>query len=79
MIIPGNRLKSYTARRLIDLLREKGARLFLERMEMLRQKLEYIHNNPVKRGFVDAPEHWRWSSARGYAGGRGVVEVYTGW
>jgi putative transposase len=101
------RFKSYTARRLVDLLREQGARRFLERMEfpfkahradrryqfwqegshpqcidgeeMLRQKLEYIHNNPVKRGFVDAPEHWRWSSARCYAGGNGVVEVFTGW
>ncbi|WP_254045381.1 hypothetical protein [Thiohalocapsa sp. ML1] len=47
--------------------------------EMLRQKLEYIHNNPVKRGFVDEPEHWRWSSARNYAGREGMIEVFTGW
>jgi REP element-mobilizing transposase RayT len=31
--------------------------------EMLLQKLEYLHNNPVKRGLVAAPEHWRYSSA----------------
>jgi len=24
---------------------------------MLRQKLEYIHYNPVKRGYVDDPTH----------------------
>ena len=24
---------------------------------MLKQRLEYIHNNPVKRGYVDLPEH----------------------
>ena len=36
--------------------------------DMLRQKLEYIHNNPVKRGYVDEPRHWRYSSARVYAG-----------
>lgn len=33
---------------------------------MLIQKIEYIHNNPVKRGLVDRPEHWRYSSARNY-------------
>ncbi len=46
---------------------------------MLRQKLEDIHNNPVKRGFVDDPEHWRWSSARCYAGRAGLIEVFRDW
>ena len=32
--------------------------------EMMTQKLEYIHFNPVSRGFVDKPEDWRYSSAR---------------
>jgi putative transposase len=31
------------------------------------EKLRYIHRNPVKRGLVEAPEHWRWSSFRAYA------------
>jgi len=30
------------------------------------EKLEYIHNNPVKKGFVEKPEHWKYSSARNY-------------
>ena len=30
------------------------------------QKLTYIHNNPVKKGFVEAPEAWKYSSARNY-------------
>jgi putative transposase len=30
------------------------------------QKLEYMHNNPVRRGYVDDPMHWRYSSARDY-------------
>lgn len=34
--------------------------------EMLIQKIEYIHYNPVRRGLVDAPEHWRYSSYRNY-------------
>ena len=31
--------------------------------EIMLQKLEYLHNNPVKRGWVTAPEHWVYSSA----------------
>ncbi len=34
--------------------------------EMLRQKIVYIHNNPVRRGYVDDPTHWVYSSARNY-------------
>jgi len=46
---------------------------------VLRQKLEYIHQNPVKRGYVDMPEHWRYSSARCYAGMDGLIDVVTEW
>jgi len=38
----------------------------IESGDMLIQKLEYIHNNPVKRGLVVQPEHWLYSSARNY-------------
>jgi hypothetical protein len=34
---------------------------------MVKQKLDYIHQNPVKRGYVDDPLHWRYFSARNYA------------
>jgi hypothetical protein len=44
---------------------------------VMREKLDYIHQNPVKRGYVDEPEHWRYSSARDYAGRKGLVEVDT--
>ena len=27
-----------------------------------REKLRYIHRNPVKRGLVETPDQWRWSS-----------------
>jgi REP element-mobilizing transposase RayT len=46
---------------------------------MLRQKLEYIHDNPIRRGYVDRPEHWRYSSARNYLGLEGPVPVVTDW
>jgi REP element-mobilizing transposase RayT len=31
--------------------------------QFLRQKINYIHENPVRKGFVKLPEHWRHSSA----------------
>lgn len=43
--------------------------------EVMRQKLDYIHHNPVKRGYVDQAEHWRYSSARDYTGQAGLIEV----
>jgi putative transposase len=42
---------------------------------MLQQKLEYIHNNPVQRGYVDNPAHWRYSSYRNYVGDAGLLPV----
>jgi len=42
---------------------------------MMRQKVEYIHGNPVERGYVDRAEHWRYSSAGDYLGMEGLVEV----
>ena len=34
--------------------------------KMLVEKIDYIHLNPVKRGYVEKPEHWLYSSARNY-------------
>jgi REP element-mobilizing transposase RayT len=42
---------------------------------MLRNKLEYIHNNPLKRRYVDDPAHWRYSSYRNYIGESGVLPI----
>ena len=47
--------------------------------DMMRQKIEYIHNNPVKRGYVDEPIHWRYSSAGNYEGEKGLIDVKTNW
>jgi putative transposase len=29
-----------------------------------RERLWYVHRNPVTRGLVESPEQWRWSSDR---------------
>jgi putative transposase len=44
------------------------------------EKLRYIHRNPVKRGLVENPEDWDWSSYRHHLTGvGGVVEIESEW
>ena len=35
----------------------------IETEKFALQKMNYIHNNPVVKGYVDRPEYWKWSSA----------------
>jgi len=99
--------KSFTARKIIDMLHSKGERRLLEYLrenkgtlrndqeyqfwqdgshpveianeDILLQKLEYIHMNPVRRGYVDEPIHWRYSSARNYFGMVPLLDVFVDW
>ncbi len=41
----------------------------------LQQKLNYIHNKPVKEEFVYLPENYKYSSVIDYAGGKGILVV----
>jgi putative transposase len=44
------------------------------------EKLRYMHRNPVKRGLVEKPEDWPWSSFRHYALRElGEVEIESEW
>ena len=44
------------------------------------ERLRYMHRNPVKRGLVESPEQWRWSSYRFYLLEEvGAVQVNVGW
>jgi hypothetical protein len=45
----------------------------------MRQKIEYIHHNPVKRGLVDDPVQWIYSSSANYAGLPGLLDVEQKW
>jgi REP element-mobilizing transposase RayT len=99
--------KSFTARRIIDLLVTRAAVTLPRQLEwykgrhktrsryqlwqegshpqhvcsdeMMVQKLDYMHNNPVERGYVDDPTHWRYSSARNYMSLPGLIDVITDW
>ena len=95
--------KSFTARGIIDLLKENREIDKLEQLkakkkshkkdseyqvwqegfhpqqitseEMYTQKIEYIHQNPVRSGLVDNPEDWKYSSASNYSTGEGLLKI----
>ena len=37
--------------------------VLLESEKFFTQKLHYIHDNPVRKGYVSEVHHWKWSSA----------------
>ena len=39
------------------------------------QRINYIHENPVRAGIVEMPEDYLYSSARDYAGMKGLVQT----
>ena len=41
----------------------------------LRQKLDYIHLNPVRSGIIDEPQEWKYSSYNNYYGGNIIIEM----
>jgi REP element-mobilizing transposase RayT len=43
--------------------------------EVMEQKMNYIHLNPVVSGFVTEPHYWKYSSAMDYSGGKGPIEI----
>ena len=46
---------------------------------VLVNAINYIHNNPVKKGLVNKPSDYYWSSAKDWDGiGRGPIEVNRG-
>ncbi len=40
--------------------------------DAVHRTIDYIHANPVRRGLVESPTDWEWSSARYYEGRSGV-------
>ena len=45
----------------------------LHNQELLDQKMNYIHYNPIRSGVVNEPEEYMYSSARHYSGSKYTV------
>ena len=67
--------KSHKTSQVYQLWQEGSHPQAILNQEIFRQKLEYIHNNPVKRGYIDEPSHWRYSSCRNYMGKEGLLRI----
>jgi REP element-mobilizing transposase RayT len=47
----------------------------IDTADKMMQKLEYIHENPVKAEIVENAEEYIYSSAKNYAGEKGLIDV----
>jgi len=43
--------------------------------KVIKQKIDYIHNNPVETGFVTNPIDWKYSSARNFQDDNTILEI----
>ncbi len=64
-----------TGKSIVRVWKERGRAFPVMSEEVLLEKLQYIHNNPVKAGLVEQAEGWLFSSARWYANGSGPIAM----
>lgn len=55
--------------------KERGRAHPVKDEAMLLQKMEYIHLNPVKKGYVERAEDWLFSSAAWYTNSTGPITI----
>ncbi len=53
--------------------------VLLDNANILDQRMNYLHENPVKAGFVESAENWKYSSAVDYytKAGKGLLEIVS--
>ena len=53
--------------------------ILLDNAKMLEQRITYLHENPVRAGFVELPESWKYSSAVDYytKDKKGLLEIVS--
>ncbi len=44
-------------------------------LSVIKQKIDYIHQNPVNAGFVVHPEDWKYSSAKNFQEDHTILEI----
>jgi REP element-mobilizing transposase RayT len=71
--------KAYKSDREYQLWQEGIQPKLIQSDVMMISKIQYIHQNPVKRGYVDEAKHWRYSSARDYEGIDGLLDIERFW
>ncbi|MCH8948620.1 MAG: transposase, partial [Acidobacteria bacterium] len=54
---------------------KRNSAMKINSLRRTRETLEYIHQNPVRKGMVAIPTDWDWSSARAYAGDECIIKI----
>jgi REP element-mobilizing transposase RayT len=67
--------KSNSRNEVFQVWQQDNHPMYLDDEQKLRNCLHYLHNNPVKAGLVEKPDHWIFSSASDYCGKRGLMEI----
>ena len=79
------KFKRHTSKEILGLLQKQKVETILKQPKLIQSekmfidRVNYIHYNPVKRGYVDEAKHWRYSSARDYEGKRGLIDIERVW
>jgi len=71
-----NNKKGYKLQSSYQLWQEGFHPQLISNLIIMRQKIDYIHNNPVRRKLVDDCCDWKYSSAADYyEKGKGLIEI----
>ena len=71
--------KAHKTKTSYQVWQEGSAWKLIQSEERMIERINYIHNNPLKRGYVDEASHWRYSSARNYENKEGLIDVKRMW
>ncbi len=67
--------KPHKSKQMLQFWQEGFHPKLIQNDAMLKNKLDYIHHNPVERGYIDDPAHWRYSSYRNFMGLDAVLMI----
>ncbi len=60
--------RQHTRNQIFQVWTHENHAIYLYGSEFIRDKIDYLHDNPVRAGLVEKPEDFLYSSARFYAG-----------
>jgi REP element-mobilizing transposase RayT len=74
--------KSVSSRKINRLRKRRGSLWqhqfwdrFVRHRKEFAERLDYMHYNPVRKGLVDKPEQWRWSSYNNFSLDKYIVDA----
>ena len=71
----GFRAKQHSKNKNYQVWTHENHAIYLYSPEFIAEKLEYLHQNPVRAGIVVNAEDYLYSSARNYSGQESVLEI----